>query len=77
MAEIHQWVDGTQMHLSIESPDGLIFRQTLPMTACLARMDRGELLRFVWEAVDPEDGTVTRGAARLVVEELPDPRKGK
>jgi len=67
-------VHGNGITLTIQSPHGPLYVQELPMAALLAKVSGGEILRFTYDVTDPEEGTVTRGAARLVIEEIPDPR---
>lgn len=70
------WADGNDLHLSITAPSGLVYQQTFAMAVLTAKAgsDDGEVIRFTYDLVDPEDGTTTRGAARILVQEIPDPR---
>lgn len=69
------WADGSNLILSISAPEGLLYQQTIPMAVFSARIaGDGEIIRFTYDWTDPEDGTVTRGAGRLVLQDLPDPR---
>ena len=69
------WVDGNGLELIIDSPHGEMLHMPLTAAVFIGRVSGdGEMLRFTWQYTDSEDGTVTRGAARLVVQELEDPR---
>jgi hypothetical protein len=68
------WVSGNDLTLSIGSPDGLLYQQSLPITAVLAQMTDGEVLRYTFDLIDPEEETTHPGAARIMIELLPDPR---
>lgn len=69
------WADGTQLVLSIEAPAGLLYRQSLPEAVLTARLGGGEIVRFTYDLTDPETGEVTHGAARLLLQDMPDPRQ--
>lgn len=69
------WADGTQLVLSIEAPAGLLYRQSLPAAVLTARLAGGEMMRFTYDLTDPETGEVTHGAARLLLQDMPDPRR--
>lgn len=69
------WVDGNELHLTISAPSGLLYQQTFAMAVVMAKIaDESEVIRFTYDLVDPEDGTTTRGAARILIQEIPDPR---
>lgn len=68
------WANGNELTLILDSPHGPIYLQTLPMAVLHGRLGGEEILRFTWDHTDPEDGTTTSGAARLVLQELEDPR---
>ena len=72
------WADGSNLILTVNAPEGLLYQQTFPMAVFSAMIaDDGEIIRFTYDWTDPEDGQVTRGAARLVLQQLPDPRDQK
>ncbi len=68
------WADGSDLKLILDSPHGWIYAQSLPVAVLQGRIGGEEILRFTWSWTDPEDGTVIGGAARLVLQELEDPR---
>ena len=69
------WVDGNGLQLSVQAPSGPLYLQELGVAVLVAKMaGTGEVLRFTYDVVDPEDGSTIRGAARIVLEDLPDPR---
>jgi hypothetical protein len=69
------WADGNGLQLAVQSPHGPLYLQDLALVALRAQAYGGEILRFTYDRTDPEDGTVTRGAGRIVYQELPDPRQ--
>lgn len=72
------WAEGSNLILSVHAPEGLLYQQTFPMAVFSAVIaGDGEIIRFTYDWTDPEDGQVTRGAARLVLQQLPDPRDQK
>lgn len=72
------WADGNNLILIVDAPEGLLYQQTFPMAVFSAVIaGDGEIIRFTYDWTDPEDGQVTRGAARLVLQQLPDPRDQK
>lgn len=72
------WADGSNLILTVNAPEGLLYQQTFPMAVFAAVIaGDGEIIRFTYDWTDPEDGQVTRGAARLVLQQLPDPRDQK
>lgn len=68
------WMDGNTVRLELEAPAGTLYSVELPLVALMAQLDDGEIVRFTYDRTDPETGTVIHGAARLVLQSLPDPR---
>ena len=69
---------GSEARMSVSVPAGPILVDSLAMLAIRASISPDhEVLRYTWEVTDPETGEVTTGAARLVIEPLPDPREGE
>jgi hypothetical protein len=68
------WVSGNNLTLTISSPDGPLYEQSLAITAVLAQMTDGEVLRYTFDLADVEEDTTHSGAARIMIELLPDPR---
>lgn len=74
-APFRMWMDGNGTQLSVSLPEhGPLLAGPLPWLVILAQLSKGELLRFTYDWTDPETGETTAGAARLVLEPLPDPR---
>lgn len=71
------WANGNELTLILDSPHGWIYARTFPAAVMDSRIGGEEILRFTWDIVDPEDGTTISGAARLVLQELEDPRAQK
>ncbi|WP_158806473.1 MULTISPECIES: hypothetical protein [Streptomyces] len=69
-------MDGNELQISITSPHGELYHQSLPLAILVAKASRtDEILRFTYDVVDPDSGETTySGAARIMVQDLPDPR---
>lgn len=74
--QAHVWLNGTGAELTVRYPGvGPVVKGELPFLAMAARLaGTPELLRFTYELTDPETGETTYGAARLLLESVPDPR---
>lgn len=71
------WMQGSTVELQLTAPEGPLFVMPLPLVVLMAQISDGEIVRFTWDHTDPETGESSRGAARLVLQELPDPRDRK
>lgn len=73
----HLWFQaGSTARLTVTVPAGAILDQTLAILALAAQVAQSnELLRFTYDLTDPETGERIAGAARLLLEHLPDPRE--
>ena len=69
----HMWADGNDLLITIEGPGGVVYRQTLPVAALTAAFAGEEIIRYTFDWTE-EDDSITRGAARLVLQRLTDPR---
>jgi hypothetical protein len=69
------WMDGSTVSLQLVAPSGLLYSVELPLVVLMAQLDDGEVVRFTYDRRDPETGAMHSGAARLVLENLPDPRE--
>lgn len=69
------WFDGNVGNLVVDTEAGPVYRTSLALAVFAAKVCDGEIIRFTYDHTDPETGTVTSGAARIVIEELPDPRE--
>lgn len=69
------WMDGSTVSLQLVAPSGLLYSVELPLVVLMAQLDDGEIVRFTYDRIDPETGATYSGAARLVLQNLPDPRE--